>query len=137
METEHPRVDPEKITINLTPVDLGKIDLLVEQGLYASRSDLIRTGLRRLLEEHGDVVQRSVANRSLVVGAQFFGRSGLEKLRNKKEKVRARVVGLLHIGADVSPELADEVFENIAVVGVFRAPAAVQERLAPKTERRS
>ncbi|MFP3686432.1 hypothetical protein SB847_22285, partial [Bacillus sp. SIMBA_026] len=33
----------EKITINVGYVDLGQIDLLVQEGFYANRTDLIRT----------------------------------------------------------------------------------------------
>ena len=33
----------EKITINLGLVDLGQIDLLVQEGFYANRTDFIRT----------------------------------------------------------------------------------------------
>jgi len=36
--------DQEKITINMSAVDLGKIDLLVQEGLYSNRTDFIRTG---------------------------------------------------------------------------------------------
>ena len=36
----------EKITINLGVVDLGQIDLLVREGFYSNRTDLIRTAIR-------------------------------------------------------------------------------------------
>ena len=39
----------EKITINLGCVDLGQIDLLVQEGFYANRTDLIRTAIRNQL----------------------------------------------------------------------------------------
>lgn len=38
--------DSEKITINLGCVDLGQIDLLVQEGFYSNRTDLIRTAIR-------------------------------------------------------------------------------------------
>ena len=38
--------DNEKITINLGHVDLGRIDLLVQEGFYGNRSDFIRTAIR-------------------------------------------------------------------------------------------
>ena len=37
------RGDSEKITINLGYVDLGRIDLLVQEGFYSNRTDFIRT----------------------------------------------------------------------------------------------
>ena len=40
----------EKITINVGLVDLGQIDLLVDEGFYANRTDFIRTAIRRQIE---------------------------------------------------------------------------------------
>ena len=42
----------EKITINLGPVDLGQIDLLVQEGFYSNRTDFIRTAVRNQLAVH-------------------------------------------------------------------------------------
>ena len=46
----------EKITINVGLVDLGQIDLLVDEGFYANRTDFIRTAIRRQLENRADAV---------------------------------------------------------------------------------
>jgi Arc/MetJ-type ribon-helix-helix transcriptional regulator len=35
--------ETEKITLNLGPVDLGQIDLLVQEGFYSNRTDFIGT----------------------------------------------------------------------------------------------
>ncbi|HKQ60293.1 MAG TPA: hypothetical protein VJS92_03345 [Candidatus Polarisedimenticolaceae bacterium] len=129
-------MDTEKITINLAPVDLGKIDLLVSQGVYASRSDLIRAGLRRELDQHDEMVKDTVTRDSFVIGVLTYNRALLERMRQQGKRLSTRVVGVLHLSADVTPELADEVFEHIAVRGVFRGPRAVLDRLAPKTDRR-
>ena len=45
----------EKITINLGYVDLGQIDLLVQEGFYGNRTDLIRTAIRNQLAGHADI----------------------------------------------------------------------------------
>ena len=50
--------DSEKITINLGYVDLGRIDLLVQEGFYSNRTDLIRTAIRNQLDRHADVTGR-------------------------------------------------------------------------------
>ena len=53
--------DSEKITINLGYVDLGQVDLLVCEGFYGNRTDLIRTAIRNLLDRHAEAVRiRSV-----------------------------------------------------------------------------
>jgi Arc/MetJ-type ribon-helix-helix transcriptional regulator len=128
-------MDQEKITINLTPVDLGKIDLLVSEGLYSTRADLIRTAVRRLLEENDAIVSETATRHAYVIGFGGYTRASLEKARAAGEKIRARWIGVLHIADDVSPELADEVFEQIHVRGVVRGPQPVLKRLAPKIER--
>ena len=37
----------EKLTINISVVDLGKIDYLVEQGFYGNRTDFLRTAIKK------------------------------------------------------------------------------------------
>ena len=46
--------ETEKITINLGLVDLGQIDLLVQEGFYQNRTDFIRTAIRNQLGAHAD-----------------------------------------------------------------------------------
>ena len=53
----------EKITINVGVVDLGHIDLLVDEGFFANRTDFIRTAIRRQLETRSSSVDRTVARR--------------------------------------------------------------------------
>ena len=68
----------EKITINLGPVDLGRVDLLVEEGFYGSRTDFIRDAIRRLLDEHKAVLSDAAVRREVTVGFVRLGRSELE-----------------------------------------------------------
>ncbi|MGF6641103.1 CopG family transcriptional regulator [Paraburkholderia sp. MM6662-R1] len=122
--------DSEKITINLGPVDLGQIDLLVEEGFYANRTDLIRTSIRNQLALHARVVQETVARRSLVLGLQHFSRQDLEAIRAARERLNIQVLGLASIAADVSPELALATIESVVVLGAFHASLAVKTALA-------
>src|SRR4030095_6453609 len=70
--------DTEKITINLGYVDLGHIDLLVQDGFYSNRTDFIRTAIRNQIERHADATRHSVARRSLDLGLRHYGRDELE-----------------------------------------------------------
>lgn len=124
--------DSEKITINMVPVDLGKIDLLVGQGLYASRTDLIRTAVRKLLDEQDATVREAVARDSFAIGVVIYDRAWLER---QQSPVRVQVLGMLRFANDVSPELADRVIEHVAIRGSLRGPRAVLDRLAAKTDR--
>lgn len=122
--------DTEKITINLGPIDLGQIDLLVEEGFYSNRTDLIRTAIRNQLAAHAVVIKETVSRRALVLGLQHFNRHDLEAARAANERLQIHVLGLASIAADVSPELALATIESVVVLGAFHAPAAVKAALA-------
>lgn len=121
--------DSEKITINMSVVDLGKIDLLVEEGFYANRTDFIRTGIRNQLDKHAEEVKQTVTRKTMAVGVVSYGRSYLEKRRAAGEKVSAWVVGSLMIDSDVSVELALDTIESIKVYGVLKASDKVKNAL--------
>jgi len=120
----------EKITINLGLVDLGQIDLLVQEGFYTNRTDFIRTAIRNQITTHAEVVKRMVARKTLVLGMQHYTRSDLEAVRKTGERLQISVLGLVSIAEDVTPELASGTRDSIEVLGAFRASAAVKAALA-------
>ncbi|MDQ9169379.1 CopG family transcriptional regulator [Oxalobacteraceae bacterium R-40] len=122
--------DTEKITINLGPVDLGQIDLLVQEGFYSNRTDLIRTAIRNQLSAHNDVIRQAVTRKSLVLGLQHFSRTDLEAIKRTGDKLQIQVLGLVSIGNDVTPELALETIDGITVLGALHASPAVKAALA-------
>lgn len=124
--------DTEKITINLSVVDLGQVDLLVEQGFYANRSDMIRTAIRNQLRVHTDVLEGTVVRKQLAVGVLVYTRSGLEAKREAGEILDINAVGMVHIARDVTPELARDTIRSIRVYGVLRASSAVKDALADR-----
>jgi Arc/MetJ-type ribon-helix-helix transcriptional regulator len=122
--------ETEKITINLGYVDLGHIDLLVQEGFYSNRTDFIRTAIRNQLATHADAVKQTVARKTLVLGLQHYTRQDLEALRATGQQVQINVLGLASIGEDVSPELALATIDSVVVLGAFRASDAVKRALA-------
>ena len=124
--------ETEKITINLGPVDLGQIDLLVQEGFYSNRTDFIRTAIRNQLTTHSEVVRETVARKTMVLGLQHFTRQDLEAVRDAGEKLQINVLGLATIAEDVSPELAQETIESVVVLGAFRTSPAVKRALADR-----
>ena len=98
--------ETEKITINLGLVDLGQVDLLVQEGFYSNRTDFIRTAIRNQLSTHAEVVRQTVARRTLVLGLETYARRDLEAVRDAGETLEIKVLGLASIADDVSPELA-------------------------------
>src|SRR4028118_1788743 len=121
--------DSEKITINLGYVDLGQIDLLVQEGFYSNRTDFIRTAIRNQLDKHNDAVKQSVARHQLDLGLRQYTSQDLEAVKAAGETLHIQVLGLAVIAADVSPELAKETIASIRVLGAFQAPPAVKAAL--------
>ena len=121
--------DTEKITINVGAIDLGHIDLLVQEGFYSNRTDLIRTAIRNQLATHAEVLRQTVARRTLVLGLQDYSKRDLEAVRKSGTKLRIQALGLVRIAQDVSPALARDTIESIAVLGALQASAAVKAAL--------
>ncbi|WP_042697500.1 CopG family transcriptional regulator [Azospirillum sp. B506] len=125
-------VDSEKITINLGYVDLGHIDLLVEEGFYSNRTDFIRTAIRNQVDRHAEVVRQMVARKSVDLGLRHFTRADLEAVQAAGEMLDIRVLGLATIAQDVTPDLARSTIASLSVLGALHAPAAVKTALADR-----
>ena len=128
----HAKPVDEKITINVGFVDLGQIDLLVQEGFYANRTDLIRTAIRNQIAAHAEAVKQVVSRRTLVLGIQHVSAADLEAVRQRGETLDVRVLGLLSIGADVTPELALQTLNSVVVLGSLHATPAVKAALADR-----
>ncbi|GAB3253291.1 hypothetical protein [Chitinimonas naiadis] len=124
--------ETEKMTINLGVVDLGQIDLLVQEGFYSNRTDFLRTATRNLLATHAEVVRQTIARKTLVLGLQHYDRKALEAVRQRGEQLQIHVVGLASIGDDVPPELALATIASIYVLGVLQAGEAVRRALGER-----
>ena len=122
--------ETEKMTVNVGVVDLGHVDLLVQEGFYSNRSDLIRTALRNQLALHADSVRQAVVRRTLMVGLQHYSRADLERVVAAGQRLQVQVVGLARIADDVPPELAREAIESVTVLGAFQASPAVRRALS-------
>src|SRR3954453_4030458 len=121
--------DSEKITINLGYVDLGHIDLLVQEGFYSNRTDFIRTAIRNQIERHAEATKQSVARKSVELGLRHYSRDDLEAARAAGQTLHIRVLGLASIAQDVTPELARATIASVEVLGALHASAAVKAAL--------
>lgn len=124
--------DSEKITINLGFIDLGRIDLLVQEGFYSNRTDFIRTAIRNQLSAHSDEVSRSIERHSLELGLRDFSAAELEAARAVGEMLHVKVVGLARIAPDVTAELARAAIGSIVVLGALQASPDVKAALADR-----
>jgi len=124
--------DTEKITINLGFVDLGQIDLMVQEGFYSNRTDFIRTAIRNQLDRHADVVKQSTVRKSLDLGLRNYSRDDLEGARRAGEMLHINVLGLATIAHDVPPDLARATIASVSVLGALHATPAVKAALADR-----
>ncbi|MGP0058593.1 MAG: CopG family transcriptional regulator [Beijerinckiaceae bacterium] len=124
--------DSEKVTINLGYVDLGHIDLMVKEGFYSNRTDFIRTAIRNQLERHAEVVNKTVARKSLDLGLRHYSREDLEAVHAAGQMLHIHVLGLASIAADVTSELARATIASLDVLGALQATPAVKTALADR-----
>ena len=124
--------ESEKLTINLGYVDLGRIDLLVQEGFYSNRSDFIRTAIRNQLNEHKNDLGKSLSRGHFELGLCTYSRTDLEAAKAAGERLNIRVLGLASIAPDVPPALARATIESITVLGALHASKDVKAALADR-----
>ena len=127
-----PRPADEKITVNVGHVDLGRIDLLVQDGFYAHRADFVRTAIRNQLERHADAVRQATSRKALVLGIHHFAAADLRAAVAAGQRLDVRVLGLATFAPDVTPELARDAIASIVVLGALHASPAVKAALADR-----
>lgn len=123
-------LDNEKITINLGFVDLGQIELLVQEGFYANRSDFIRTAIRNQIDKHAETVRHIVSRKSVDLGLRHISAAELNAAKTAGQMLNIRVLGLAVIADDVSAELAMATISALNVLGALQASDAVKTALA-------
>jgi Arc/MetJ-type ribon-helix-helix transcriptional regulator len=121
-------VETEKVCVNLPAAELGKIDVLVAEGLFASRTDVIRNGIRLVIDHHDDAIQRATLADTRI-GYQLLTKTELSAARALHRRLTIFVIGVLRIQGSVTPELADEAIERIRIFGAVRGPAEVLARI--------
>ena len=123
------RADSEKITINLGYVDLGRIELLVQEGFYSNRADFIRTAIRNQLASQSKEVSQSIERHTLELGLRDYSAADLEMVRAAGETLHIKVVGLARIAPDVTAELALATIASLTVLGAFQTSPEVKAAL--------
>lgn len=127
-------METEKVCVNLSGAELGAIDVLVAQGLFTSRSDLIRAGVRTVTEQHEPALQRATRH-ATCFGVMALNRSHLQEVVDEGKRMKVFVVGIFRLAGDVTPDLADAAIEHIQVLGAVKGPQPVLDRLADRTSR--
>jgi Arc/MetJ-type ribon-helix-helix transcriptional regulator len=124
--------ETEKITINLGYVDLGHVDLLVQEGFYSNRTDFIRTAIRNQLSTHAEEVRKSIVRHTLELGLRHYTSADLKAVQAAGEKLHIKVLGLASIAPDVTPALALATIDSITVLGALHASKEIKSALADR-----
>jgi hypothetical protein len=136
MRKRVPKAKTEKLTINLSPTEVGQIDYLVERGLYANRSDFIRLAIRKQTESHaGDINQFLAPAVPETDRLRYFGGLGLlrltrayvENLITFGAKVHISVMGALSIDKAITPEQFALVMAFCKVYGKIFASKEIKQ----------
>ena len=126
--------ETEKITLNLGYVDLGRVDLLVQEGFYSNRTDFIRTAIRNQIATHAEAVTQSIVRHTLELGLRDYTRADLEVVKAAGERLHIKVLGLVRIAPDVTPELALATIDSLTVLGALQASAELKSALAERIQ---
>jgi hypothetical protein len=118
----------EKLALRMSAAELQQMDLLIEQGLYASRESFLEIAAHNLLREHG-VDPQPMTSQLSVAGIVMHNRRSLEKLRAAGRQLDVTVAGIFRLADDVTPELACAVIQSLEVHGSFQASAEVKTAL--------
>ena len=121
----------EKITINLPAVDLGKIDYLVDQGFYNTRTEFIRTSIKQEIEKNSFTFDSITKEKSgdgstfLVVGVAAISKETLEKHLKKGTKMRIFVIGACRFNPEIDVDLVKKTVESFKVFGIKKGAPGV------------
>ncbi|HEY2912533.1 MAG TPA: CopG family transcriptional regulator [Candidatus Angelobacter sp.] len=124
----------QKFDVTMGTEELHQVDLLVEQGLYASREAFLQWAARNLLHEHGMDLPQTTASQLTVAGIVMHNRKSLERLLAAGRRVELNVTGILRLCDDVTPELACAVIQSLKVCGAFHASPEVKAALVDRTQ---
>lgn len=124
----------EKITINMSVVDLGKVDLLVHEGFYSNRTDFIRSSIRNQLVRHEGETHQIVERNSVGVGVFRCSKQSLERALAEGNRINYKIAGMLVFDQDISPKLANDTIGSITVWGVIRASHDIKQALGDRIQ---
>lgn len=119
----------EKVTINLGAVDLGQIDLLVEEGFYSNRTDFIRQSIRQQLIVHSGEIKQTTTYKYSALGVFKYSLDELEELQRDNKKLELKVIGTLIIDQNVPLTLVQETFKSVKVFGIIKARTDIKNYL--------
>ncbi|MCL2189027.1 MAG: ribbon-helix-helix protein, CopG family [Defluviitaleaceae bacterium] len=135
----------EKVSVNLSPTELGQIDLLVERGVFDNRSDFMRAAARKSLESYEETFLQFLQPKHMFssskttlmqsVGVVNLSKSYVTQLIEQNEKLHIRVIGVLKVADNITHEEIEKVVQTCKIHGKIIASDAVKVFLLDAEER--
>lgn len=114
----------EKVSVNVDDKKLSQMDLLIENGFYANRSDLINEAIGELLNLESATIEGILARQETeaqilgdsfwFIGLSSLDRSLLERVRELGKKLHIKGFGVLYIDSDCDAELVEAAVESVS-----------------------
>ena len=112
----------ENVTLEIDAEIVGKIEVLVEKGLYKDPTDFFENAIEKQLSLHKATFEKYERKKTTVIGILIYSAEELEKYAQKNNKLEIKVIGSLRFGKDVTPELIEASISKIYLAGRLRAP---------------
>lgn len=127
----------EKVTFNVHAIDLGDIDLLVEAGIYKSRDEFLSKAIERQLTRNERKIEFLTERYGYYLGIVTYGKKDLEKVLRDNMKLELKIIGILNLRDDITPDLATRTIKSIKVLGIFNSDDILKEVLRDKIMERA
>ena len=125
----------EKVSASIDAADAARIDLLIDRGLYADRSDFISKAITDLLAKQEPVIDEALSEERKEHSAFFIGITKLDKndfleYKYRGERISIKGYGQLILESGID-DLIFETVESIHVVGSVSCSERVRKAYLP------
>jgi metal-responsive CopG/Arc/MetJ family transcriptional regulator len=126
----------EKITLNVSAIDLANVDLLVENGFASNRSELMKTAIKQYLNNLDKetkqliLVEKNEAERykkHWIFGIQRLSFETINHYIEQNERWSIVTYGMLIIDSKITLSQMKQCIDDIKVFGAMRANKDVRD----------
>jgi Arc/MetJ-type ribon-helix-helix transcriptional regulator len=114
-------MNTEKVSVNVNVVDIGKIELLIEKGIYTNKTDFMVKAITNELNKNEQILETTLKEIDMDVHIQIgkvkYNQEKLLKMKETNTGMKLYVIGRLTIEDDLSLQLAKETLFSIKVFG--------------------
>lgn len=114
-------MNTEKVSVNVNVVDVGKMELLVEKGIYTNKTDFMIKAITNELNKNEHILDSTIKEMDtdvhVQIGKVHYDKDKLLSMRAANTGNKLYVIGRLIIDQDVPLALAKDTLLSIKVFG--------------------